>query len=162
MPENDITANATSDDPATARAVARAALVAEIQANTGIDEPMIANLVRTFYSRVRADALLGPIFEERITDWEAHFKLLTDFWHGVTLLSGRYHGQPMRAHVRLPIESRHFDRWLELFEATAKELCPPPAATMFIERARRIAESLETGIAVSRGEMGPARKRAAP
>lgn len=152
----------TPMEAAAARAAARAALIAEIRTSTGIDEPMIANLVRTFYSRVRADALLGPIFEERIADWETHFKLLTDFWHGVTLLSGRYHGQPMRAHVRLPIEGRHFDRWLELFETTANELCPPPAAKMFIERARRIAESLEMGIAVTRGDMGPTRKRAAP
>lgn len=159
MPMNDA---ATNDNAAAARAAARAALVAEIQASTGIDEPMIAHLVRSFYSRVRADALLGPIFEARITDWEAHFKLLTNFWHGVTLLSGRYHGQPMRAHISLPIEGRHFDRWLELFEATATELCPPPAARMFIDRARRIAESLEMGISVARGEMGPVRKRAAP
>jgi len=144
------------------RAAARAALVAEIQASTGIDAEMIANLVRTFYGRVRADALLGPIFEARITDWEAHFKLLTDFWHGVTLLSGRYHGQPMRAHIHLSIEARHFDRWLELFAATARELCPPAAAQMFIERACRIAESLEMGIAVTRGDMRPVRQRSAP
>ena len=78
------------------------------------------------------------------------------------MLSGRYHGQPMRAHIRLPVEGRHFDRWLEIFEATAKELCPPAAAQMFIERARRIAESLEMGIAVTRGEMAPVRKRTAP
>ncbi len=152
----------TPMEGAAARAAARAALVAEIRASTGIDEEMITNLVRTFYSRVRADELLGPIFEERIADWETHFKLLTDFWHGVTLLSGRYHGQPMRAHIRLPVEGRHFDRWLEIFEATANELCPPAAARMFIERARRIAESLEMGIAVTRGEIGPVRKRAAP
>ena len=152
----------TPMEAAAARAAAKAAMIAEIRATTGIDEAMIANLVRTFYGRVRADALLGPVFEARITDWEAHFKLLTDFWHGVTLLSGRYHGQPMRAHVRLPVEGRHFDRWLELFEATAKELCPPAAAQMFIERARRIAESLEMGIAVTRGEMAPVRKRTAP
>ena len=155
-------ATQTPMEAAAARAAAKAALVAEICATTGIDEAMIANLVRTFYGRVRADALLGPVFEARIADWEAHFKLLTDFWHGVTLLSGRYHGQPMRAHIRLPIEGRHFDRWLEIFEATARDLCPPAAATMFIERARRIAESLEMGIAVTRGEMAPARKRTAP
>lgn len=151
-----------AEDRAAARAAARAAMIVDIQTRTGIDEAMIANLVRIFYGRVRMDPLIGPIFEARITDWDAHFKLLTDFWHGVTLLSGRYHGQPMRAHMRLPIEGRHFDRWLEIFEATATELCPPAAAQMFIERARRIAESLEMGIAVTRGEMGPPRKRPIP
>ena len=41
--------------------------------------------------------------------------------------------------------------WLELFEATARDLCPPAAADHFIERARRIAESLELGIAGANG-----------
>ncbi|MNR62206.1 hypothetical protein D3C85_1841530 [compost metagenome] len=53
----------------------------------------------------------------------------------------------MPKHLPLPVDARHFDRWLELFEATALELCPPEAALHFIERARRIAESLELGIA---------------
>ncbi|MDP3369743.1 MAG: preprotein translocase subunit TatC, partial [Brevundimonas sp.] len=38
-----------------------------------------------------------------------------------------------------------------LFEATADEVCPPAAAAHFIERARRIAESLELGIAGANG-----------
>jgi hemoglobin len=151
MPPDEPPPPPTAMQAAASRAAARAALVAEIRANTGIDEAMISTLVRTFYSRVRADELLGPVFEERIADWETHFKLLTDFWHGVTLLSGRYSGQPMRAHVRLPVEARHFTRWLELFEATANEVCTPAAAQMFTERARRIAESLQMGIAYTRG-----------
>jgi hemoglobin len=71
----------------------------------------------------------------------------------VALMSGRYHGQPMQKHLPLPIDGAHFDRWLELFEATATELCPPPAASHFIERARRIADSLEMGIATRQGRM---------
>jgi hemoglobin len=57
----------------------------------------------------------------------------------------------MPKHLPLPIDGRHFDRWLALFEATAHELCPPAAADHFIERARRIAESLELGIAGANG-----------
>ena len=45
----------------------------------------------------------------------------------------------------------HFDRWLALFEATARELCPPEAEAHFVERARRIAASLELGIAAGQG-----------
>ena len=37
----------------------------------GVTEPMIAEMVRRFYGRVRADDLLGPMFESRIDDWEA-------------------------------------------------------------------------------------------
>ena len=57
----------------------------------------------------------------------------------------------MRVHLPLPIDAQHFDRWISLFEATAQEICPPKAADHFIDRAHRIAESLELGIATSRG-----------
>jgi len=129
----------------------RAWLTAKLRAETGIDEPMIELVVRSFYERVRTDALLGPIFAARITDWEPHLERMFAFWSSVALMSGRYHGQPMQKHLPLPIDARHFDRWLALFEATARELCPQKAADHFIERARRIAESLELGIAGARG-----------
>ena len=45
----------------------------------------------------------------------------------------------------------HFDRWLDLFETTAREICPPEAEAHFVERARRIAASLELGIANGQG-----------
>jgi hemoglobin len=45
------------------------------------------------------------------------------------------------------VDGRHFDRWLALFEETAREVCQPAAAERFIERARRVAESLELGVA---------------
>lgn len=120
---------------------------------TGIDEAMIERLVRAFYGRVQLDPLLGPIFATRIADWDSHIATLCDFWSSVALMSGRYHGQPMPLHAKLPVDGSHFDRWLELFEATAAELCPPVAAGHFIERARRIADSLEMGIATQRGQI---------
>ena len=129
----------------------RAGLTAEIVERTGIDEAMIDRLVRRFYERVREDALLGPIFESRIADWEPHLARMRAFWSSVALLSGAYHGQPMRVHQPLPVDAEHFDRWLALFERTAEELCPPVAAAHFVERARRIAESLELGVAASHG-----------
>lgn len=132
----------------------RRALVARaIQAETGIDDALIERLVRTFYDRVRADPMLGPVFAERITDWEPHLQQMFDFWSSVALMSGRYHGAPMRKHLPLRVDGRHFDRWLALFEATARDLCSPKAAEHFIERARRIAESLEMGIANVNGIM---------
>jgi hemoglobin len=73
------------------------------------------------------------------------------FWSSVALMSGRYSGQPMRVHLPLPVDAEHFDRWLMLFEQTAHEVCPPAAAAHFIERAHRIAESLELGIAGRHG-----------
>lgn len=129
----------------------RTEITADIAARTGIDDAMINRLVRTFYERVRADDLIGPIFAARITDWEPHLQRMCAFWSSVALLTGRYHGQPMPLHMPLPIDARHFDRWLALFADTARELCPPAAADHFIERAYRIAESLEMGVAGRHG-----------
>ena len=134
----------------------RAKITAEIMAKTGITEAMIERLVRGFYAKVRKDAVLAPVFEARIADWEPHLKRMCAFWSSVALMSGRYHGTPMAKHMPLPVNAGHFDRWLELFEATARELCPPAAATHFVELARRIAASLELGIAGGQGVLlGP-------
>jgi hemoglobin len=134
-------------------AARRSLLVADIVTRTTIDEAMIDRLVRGFYDRARRDPLLGPVFEGRVHDWEAHFARMRDFWSSVALMSGRYHGQPMAAHLPLPIGTPHFNRWLELFAQSAREICPPAAAAHVIERAHRIADSLELGIAAQRGEI---------
>ena len=133
----------------------RAAATAEIVARTGIDEAMIDRLVRRFYGKIPSDTVLGPIFAARIADWEPHLRRMVAFWSAVALMSGRYHGQPMEKHLPLPVDAQHFDRWLALFEATAAEACPPAAAAHFVERARRIAQSLELGIASSHGVLVP-------
>lgn len=129
----------------------RAAFAADVQARTGIDEAMITRLVHTFYERVRADTVLAPIFAAHIADWTPHLARMVDFWSSVTLMTGRYHGQPMPKHAPLDVDGSHFDRWLGLFERTAQEVCPPAAAALFTEKARMIAQSLELGIAISRG-----------
>ena len=131
----------------------RARITAEIVAKTGITEALIERLVREFYAKVRSDEVLGPIFEARISDWEPHLQRMFAFWSSVALMSGRYHGSPMAKHMPLPVDADHFDRWLQLFEATAREVCAPEAATHFVELARRIAASLELGIAGSQGVM---------
>lgn len=137
-------------DPAL-HASRRAALTADIRRDTGIDEAMIATLVDAFYDKVRADPLLSPVFAAKISDWVPHLEQMRLFWSSVALMSGAYHGRPMPKHLPLPIDASHFDRWLELFEQTAREICPPAAADHFIERARRIAQSLGLGVAGANG-----------
>lgn len=132
-------------------AARRAAAVARTMAATGIDEAMISDLVDSFYARVRNDDLIGPVFAARIDDWGPHLAQMKLFWSSVALSSGLYQGRPMPKRLPLPIDADHFDRWLALFEDVARDLCPPPAANHFIERARRIAESLELGVANANG-----------
>ncbi|HWF00344.1 MAG TPA: group III truncated hemoglobin [Caulobacteraceae bacterium] len=125
----------------------------------GVDEALIETVVHAFYSRVRRDPELGPIFEAAIGGrWDAHLAKLCDFWSSVLLGTGRFDGSPMAAHARRPeIGAPHFDRWLALFEQTVTALCAPPAAAVFIERARMIGRSLLMGMAAGRGELPAAR-----
>ena len=131
----------------------RERITAEIVERTGITEALIERLVHAFYVKVRADAVLAPVFEARIGDWRPHLERMCAFWSSVALMSGRYHGTPMAKHMPLPVDADHFDRWLALFEETAREVCAPAAATHFVELARRIAASLELGIAGAQGVM---------
>jgi len=147
---------AFAEDPEGA-AERRGRITRDLMEQTGIDDAMIERLVRTFYGRVQADPLIGPVFAARIADWEAHIVKLCAFWSSVALMTGRYHGQPMQKHLELPVAAEHFDRWITLFETTANELCPPQAAGHFIERARRIADSFELGMAARQGRIASPR-----
>ena len=129
----------------------RVTITGEIVSQTGLNEATIECVVRQFYADVRRDPILGPIFDERISDWEPHLQRMCEFWSSVMLMSGRYHGNAMVKHLPLPIDAVHFDRWLALFEETSRKVCTPAAAAHFDERARRIAESLELGIAGRHG-----------
>jgi hemoglobin len=125
---------------------------------------MIRELVHRFYAKVRLEPTLGPIFEGAIGDhWDVHLAKLCDFWSSVVLATGRFQGRPMGAHLRLPdIRAEHFAIWLGLFEETARWVCPPEAAELFIARARMIARSFQLGLAAHRGEapvVAPARPR---
>ncbi|HOY78495.1 MAG: group III truncated hemoglobin [Hyphomonadaceae bacterium] len=122
---------------------------AEIQrrANViGIDEAYISLLVDEFYRRIRADETLGPIFEEAIGDrWDYHLPRMKSFWASVALNAGTYSGQPVPAHKKLSqVEQSHFQTWLALFRQTLQDTAPTPEAVdYFMERANRIAESLQ-------------------
>src|SRR3954462_7128884 len=108
------------------------------------DEAMIRALVHAFYGRVRDDAELGPIFNNADTDWDTHLATMCDFWSSVMLATGRYHGRPMPAHMRLKmLKPEHFERWLALFRQTAAEICPAEIAGRFVDKAETIARSLQ-------------------
>ena len=80
----------------------------------GVDEAGLARLVDRFYAAVRADDMIGPLFNDAIHDWPDHLGRLTAFWSSLMLGSGRYKGMPMAAHLkhRDRITPQMFDRWL--------------------------------------------------
>jgi hemoglobin len=113
---------------------------------TEIDEPAIAALVDRFYAKARRDPLIGPVFNEAIEDWDEHLRKLYAFWSSVMLTTGRYKGNPMAAHMKLPIQPHFFERWLALWQETADEVFAPQPAASFRDKANRIAESLRLGL----------------
>lgn len=113
-----------------------------------LSEDTIAHLVDEFYTRIRADAALGPVFERAIPgDWGPHLATMRNFWSSVMLTSGRYKGNPVAAHGRVAgIEIDMFDHWLGLFEATCRDLFEPEIAAELQTKAVRIAESLKLSL----------------
>jgi hemoglobin len=109
----------------------------------GITQKLIHDVVVEFYERARRDTQLGPVFDARVDDWEAHLSRMTDFWSAALLRTGRYSGRPVEHHREIPsLTARHFDRWVELFEATVRDLCPPRDAEAFLVRAQRMRDGM--------------------
>ncbi|HEX3435430.1 MAG TPA: group III truncated hemoglobin [Pseudacidobacterium sp.] len=110
-----------------------------------VNEEQIATLVDTFYTRVRQDDTLGPVFERAIGDeWEPHLEKMRAFWSSLVLASGRYKGNPMMTHMLLlpRIGMQHFERWLSLWRQTTAELFPERVAAVFVRKAESMAERL--------------------
>ncbi|OOQ57828.1 group III truncated hemoglobin [Mucilaginibacter pedocola] len=75
-------------------------------------------LVDDFYSRVREDVLLNPVFAEFIIDWQPHLLKMYTFWNTVLFGVPDYKGNPFANHAKLTVTAGHFYRWLELFGET--------------------------------------------
>jgi len=98
-----------------------------------IDKPDIAGraeietLVNTFYVRVRADKVLGFIFDQVAqTNWNTHLPKMHAFWETVLFRTGGFTGNPLVAHAKLvPLTDMgrdKFDHWLRLFRSTVDDL----------------------------------------
>ena len=76
-------------------------------------------LVDSFYDKIREDDLLKDIFNNIIQDrWPEHLEKMYRFWQTVLLGDHTYFGSPFVPHAKLPVEKRHFDRWMKLFVET--------------------------------------------
>ncbi|HEX7324412.1 MAG TPA: group III truncated hemoglobin [Rhodanobacteraceae bacterium] len=111
-----------------------------------LDESQLAELVSRFYDKVRADPLLGPVFNARVDDWDAHKVLMTSFWATVALRSGHYRGNPLAKHQPLPIGVAHFQCWLALWRKAARAVLDPPCAALLIGYAERIGYGIRVGM----------------
>lgn len=104
-------------------------------------------LVDTFYSRVRENELLSPIFNERIGDqWAHHLDKMYRFWQTVLLEQHAYLGSPFPPHAKLPVAHEHFATWLGLFNETVDELFTGIKAEEAKWRASKMAQMFEAKI----------------
>jgi len=112
-------------------------------------EAEIADMVHRFYALIRRDAVLGPVFEAHIGDWDAHLAKLVDFWSSILRRTARFSGTPMPRHVALPaLDAELFQRWLMLFRQSNAELANQAMAEQANATAQRIAQSLWLGYQV--------------
>jgi hemoglobin len=122
---------------------------------TGVTEASIALLIDRFYAAIRRDPVLAEVFEAAIPGeaWPEHLATMRRFWSSVMLTSGRYSGDPVSVHRAVcGLERPMFARWLALFEATATELFAAEPAARFVEKAHRIAASLQRAVFHRPGE----------
>lgn len=109
-------------------------------------EEEITTLVYGFYDRVRADAMLAPVFNAHISDWDKHLAIMVRFWSSLLLGTGSYSGTPMPKHIALPgLHADMFKQWLALFHETTSQLPNRLFAQRAQEYAQRIARSLWYG-----------------
>ncbi|PIQ99016.1 MAG: sec-independent protein translocase TatC [Nitrospinae bacterium CG11_big_fil_rev_8_21_14_0_20_45_15] len=101
-------------------------------------EENIRWMVDSFYSKARDDDLIGPIFDEAISDWEKHLPTMYRFWGRLLLGVENYYGNPLQKHFPLPLDQTHFSRWIELFVSTIDENFSGPKA----EAAKKLAQNI--------------------
>lgn len=109
-------------------------------------EADVTLLVHSFYKKVREDAMLGPIFEAHVKDWDRHLATMVDFWSSALRGTARYRGAPLPKHVAIPeMRIELFHQWLSLFRETTQSLDNANLQARADDLAHRIAGSLWYG-----------------
>jgi hemoglobin len=107
----------------------------------------VRNLVTAFYTRVRRDHVLAPVFARAVgttdAEWAAHIAQMEAIWSSAMLAGGLRRRRPPAPSPRLPdLEPAMFERWLALFGGTCTDLFEPEMAAAFQHSAAGIAAGL--------------------
>ncbi|MBB3181859.1 group III truncated hemoglobin [Variovorax sp. Sphag1AA] len=118
-----------------------------------VTEEEVIRLVESFYSKVRNDEELAPVFEAYLADWDQHIAKMIDFWSSALRGTGRYKGTPMPKHAALHgLTAQLFHRWLALFWKTTAESGNAVLQQRADDLARRMAGGLWHGYQMARAE----------
>ncbi|MAY82628.1 MAG: sec-independent protein translocase TatC [Flavobacteriales bacterium] len=112
-------------------------------------------LIDRFYKKALKDEVIQHFFTKEVElNWDSHIPLIVDFWESSLLGTGIYRGNPMSAHIALdqnsPMEQKHFDRWLNLWEESVKEHFAGEKADLAVSRAKQIAQLMQFKIGQER------------
>lgn len=110
-------------------------------------EEEVKIMVDSFYDKVNEDDLLSPIFNGfSKVNWDKHLPIMYNFWGTVLFGKGSYSGSPFPKHLSLPVEDKHFERWVELFKQTIDENFTGEMADSVKLRAQSIAITFSSKI----------------
>ncbi len=116
-------------------------------------------LVNTFYDKVKADPIIGYIFNQRIKmNWEHHLPIMYDFWENSLLYTGTYNGNPMEIHRKIHqlahLEKSHFEQWTKLFIQSVDQLFEGEKALLAKQRAFSISTVMQIKILEQKQQQG--------
>lgn len=122
------------------------------------DKADIQLLVDSFYEKVKADPVIGFIFNDIVkVNWERHLPVMYDFWENTLFYTGVYLGNPMEMHRRLnqliPLTAEHFQQWTNLFTSTVDELFAGEKAVLAKQRAISISTVMQIKIIQQPGDI---------
>lgn len=111
----------------------------------------------SFYGRAMNDPTIGYLFTDVAKlDLDRHLPVIGDFWESILFGGSSYsrHGRnPLLLHEELsrksPLESHHFERWLELFAECVDESFDGVRADFLKQRSRMIARRMAEFVAGS-------------
>lgn len=107
----------------------------------------IKTMVNSFYSQVRENELIGPIFDEVIQDrWGVHLEKMYTFWQTILFEEHTYFGSPFPPHAKLPVEAKHFEQWVSIFNQNMDNLFEGPKAEEAKWRAAKMAQMFQIKI----------------
>ncbi|MEP3687520.1 group III truncated hemoglobin [Sulfitobacter dubius] len=112
-----------------------------------VTEAQIDRVVAKFYSAVRREPTLAPIFAAHVTEWPAHEEKIVCFWRNALLLQRSYEGNPMHVHQAAGnVHPEHFPIWLELFDQVLAQELPADHAQSWSALAHRVGRGLSYGL----------------
>ena len=104
-------------------------------------------LLITFYSVATIDPLLGSYFAG--IDMTRHMPRIVDFWSTMLFHTGRYSGNAFLPHARmLGLTNNHFQRWVDILEATVDSQFEGTNAQVMKGLARRVAYGMQVRLGI--------------